>query len=1699
MNSELRLLTALSDARRALVGGDPHACLALLDGMRDESADASVLAAAALAALGQIADALAVARACLRKFVGHVPALELIEQLERMTVAAPTTDEASWHVGHRVAGRWEVFGSARGGMGDVYFVRDTEWNIDLAVKTLRLDPGLTTSNADRARQMFRREARTWLDLGLHSNVVTGFYTMDIGGALRFFMEYVPGRSLARCISDGGGHLPLTDVLAFGLQIAAGMAHVHAQGVVHRDLKPHNLLVSSDGRVRVTDFGLGKFEHATDHERERDPSAVAVSAAAGTPLYMAPEQWRALGEAGTAADVYALGVTLYEMVTGKRPFDVEPSVRRRYVGRVHGALAALAAANDLAPDAAMHAMRLFHENAEPLPMKVHGIDVPELLEEVVRLCLHKDPVRRPSMTKLWKTMLPQIFEAIAGHRYVDKHLGDATYGAEGNNNRAVSFWTMGDFERAVATLDSVLAEDPVHLYAWLNRATLAVRRREQTLEEIKHQLSERIVPANATRIESDPAASQAVDRIRRHRLQHDRVQDVCWSPDGTQLVSLAETVHVWDVTSGAEIHGEHPWKVSHEGGKLAVSGPRTGETRREQEIEHRTFGPDAAATTSPLFDECYRFAIEWGWETKSIRSIEVTTGRIRQLGLDTLISFVAISPGQTRALVRVISGEVYWVDLDTGEIVSDGIAHAHFSKTVWHPDGKTCATVASSEVCLWDVERRSLRHRYDHQVPRNVWGPNVVLAEDFIVMIGEQGVVRVFNSTDGQLANEFGGHSRRTIQVPAVPGVNRVAGHRGDRFTLGSSPSRQATTKLTEHTPRIEYSSQTRRLIVGCCDLVRIHALDGQQIAELEAPFDSKVEGTCIHVTDAGQRHTYRLLDGARVDRSAASAESGDPGRSVLGLVDGWDLVSVCTRVHGSLPGAGNVTHFGDELQLVRGDQSFPLVHDWGKRSQWAWVVTPDRRTVLVAGEGIVRAWNIDREPVECWTLAASATEGLGIGVDGKRGAASDGRRIVVFAVGDGAVVRDSLHDSHRIRWLHVGRERRRAIAASAAGLHVIETRSGQMPRHLQDLAVPDSRFTEGVVISEFSPDLCQVVIASGVECGIWDARNGTRVAKDLTARLSEVDLGWPPLFCRPIAAQTQLTRTETRAALLSRVRAGDVTALAELDALRATAPELAKDLELVEARHELGHTCGSPTGIVDAWVLSRHQFGTPITALGEAPGNSLMVGTIDGRLVTLKHDGRQHDVGRLHEDGVSTIAWAPDQSCYATGGNDWAVQIWHPSGGHLRTLDGHGGNITFVAMLDADQAITLASDGILRRWHRDRIVATTRVTGSPRAIGTCGRLVATSTADGQIEIWEANTCRRVQLIDRTSHGGVQSLAFTRRGRWLLAGRHDGTVEVLSTRTGRCTAEVPGRVGGVQLMTPDPSGASVVFGALDGTVRWHSLQSTGMCELAGHAKPITSCVFLGRGRLATASLDGALQIWHAERKWGFLDDALARVELVDPDDPDHLEHLLDAWGAVARCSAGSESMSRVQAARSTVIAKLSDRSYSTRDLEMPLHPLWLIAGEDPDLIPAIHEHSRGRATHARSVAVHSARGIIAVADDLDRAMRQHTVPAPASSAHAARLLVVDVTGNTATHVLGAVTTIGRDARNDIVLRDRLANKQHCRIESLESGWRLEDSGSFNGTFRRGERLSTAWLASGDEIQIGSSVLRFLVDDHAHEDS
>ncbi len=251
-----------------------------------------------------------------------------------------------------LAGRYRVERRlGHGGMATVYLARDDELRRPVAVKVLAEN----LAGDGSFRERFVREARLAARLS-HPNVVQVFDAGESEGRPYIVMEYVPGETLGALLRERGQLYP-DEAVGLGRQACAGLQHAHDAGLVHRDVKPQNLLLREDGLLKVADFGIARAAEAT--------ALTQIGAVLGTAAYLSPEQ--ASGEEVTgAADLYSLGAVLYELLTGRPPYEFE-TLTELAAKQTQGAIVPV---RDLEPA------------------------VPDAVEAVVMRCLARDPRFRP---------------------------------------------------------------------------------------------------------------------------------------------------------------------------------------------------------------------------------------------------------------------------------------------------------------------------------------------------------------------------------------------------------------------------------------------------------------------------------------------------------------------------------------------------------------------------------------------------------------------------------------------------------------------------------------------------------------------------------------------------------------------------------------------------------------------------------------------------------------------------------------------------------------------------------------------------------------------------------------------------------------------------------------------------------------------------------------------------------------------------------------------------------------------------------------------------------------------------------------------------------------------------------------------------------------------------------------------------------
>ena len=252
--------------------------------------------------------------------------------------------------GKLIGGRYEIISLVgSGGMADVYNAMDNRLGRQVAIKVLKEE----YSSDKNFVMKFRAEAQSAAGLS-HPNIVNVYDVGEDEGLHYIVMELVEGITLKKFI-ERKGKLELKEAVGIAIQIAQGMEAAHANHIIHRDIKPQNIIISKEGKVKVTDFGIAKA--ATSN-------TIAAGQAVGSVHYISPEQARG-GYSDEKSDIYSLGVTLYEMISGKMPFAADNTV----------------------------SVALLHINEEAVPLRELDPEIPASIEKIVQKCMQKKPERR----------------------------------------------------------------------------------------------------------------------------------------------------------------------------------------------------------------------------------------------------------------------------------------------------------------------------------------------------------------------------------------------------------------------------------------------------------------------------------------------------------------------------------------------------------------------------------------------------------------------------------------------------------------------------------------------------------------------------------------------------------------------------------------------------------------------------------------------------------------------------------------------------------------------------------------------------------------------------------------------------------------------------------------------------------------------------------------------------------------------------------------------------------------------------------------------------------------------------------------------------------------------------------------------------------------------------------------------------------
>ena len=698
--------------------------------------------------------------------------------------------EQEWSVGDTFENLYEVLDVKYGGMGAVYLVRHRRLNTMMAVKSLL--ERLRQNEEDRA--LFLKEAETWIDIGFHPNIAACFYVRNILESPRIFIEYVDGGSLTTWLARH--HPPEWDlIIDLMVQACDGLDHAHSKGLVHRDVKPGNCLMTKNGILKVTDFGLTKrsvAESGNDSPVSLTESVMinvrsgVTAAGMGTPGYMAPEMWVAGSEVGPQADIYGFGVMLFEICCGTKPFTVKAGDRRLKLAYAHV------------------------KTPPPTPSSLRR-DIPAGIEQIILKCLQKKPENRYQSFRDIRTELAYVYTELTGKRFSRDQPDEVKLLADALNNRAVSLLDLNHEIEAERTLQQALQSDPHHPEAVYNAGLLEWSRTGNPDYELIIKLEE-----VAKTPEYVGRGSNLLGRCLLRLGDSDRALKACelsLSADDftdewlkTYAVALSGSRHDAEAISRLEIYlTEFPnddealcWLI----GCLVRQNRRQEATARIKEIRK---GSECAARTPDQIAQAFRFTGisetlvmqgHTGWITavchfpqsnliisgardRTLKIWDISSGELRQsipllgepptrLRISPDERLVAIASGQSSQSVKIL-------DLETGRFTGNPLAHeGTLTSLAFSPDSSQILTVEQRGIArLWNSRESGAQATY--KIPSHTASaigfdasavPEVLLA-------GMDKLVRKIRLSDSRSAVFEPGHREIITSLSMTPDGTRA--------------------------------------------------------------------------------------------------------------------------------------------------------------------------------------------------------------------------------------------------------------------------------------------------------------------------------------------------------------------------------------------------------------------------------------------------------------------------------------------------------------------------------------------------------------------------------------------------------------------------------------------------------------------------------------------------------------------------------------------------------------------------------------------------------------------------------------------------------------------------------------------------------------------------------------------------------------
>lgn len=1309
-------------------------------------------------------------------------------RLEETSGSVPTTvytdpssipPELDGHPRYRVA---ELLG--RGGMGAVYRADHMLMDRPVALKVVSSE----LFENDEALARFRHEVRAAARLN-HPNIVAA-YDADQAGSLTFLvMEYVEGHSLAEILKSRG-RMSVTQACQYARQVALGLQHAHDKGMVHRDIKPHNLMLTPSGEVKVLDFGLARFvceqtlepdPHSTDPDSatmSKSASLTQTGVVMGTVDYMAPEQARNSRQADIRADIYSLGCTLYHFLTGRVPF--------------------------VGGDVTSKLTRLLRE--EPESITRLRPDVPKPLAAVVARMMAKKPENRyQTPAEVVAALTPFTGEPTARHRrvgWIAMLLLLVTAGAifalrGGGKSEEVRIDTDAFDVELIANSagEIVRVRDRLADRTWtpepgLYRLAQADEANGVTLEldDSTRLTLHRTAEGVRARWNAHALVPTSVvpDKLRAFGAGAPVAHGLAVSPDGRFAVSsggldyagafqwkssLDADLRLWDLASGREV------------GRLSGQSGHVGCV---------AFSPDARHVAGAAGHE------------KSVRVWDVRSGKAIQLleGHTAEVNGVAYSPDGRRLLSASWDKTLRLWDATTGvELLRFGEGLSDWSRVAFSPDGRFTLAAGLERLSWFDLATGEEVHRFAAEGLKlgRVVGAAVSSNGRYVLSGSAESddhAVRLWDTNTGKLIRTLGYFGTNVHAVAFTPDGEHALATGFDsslrlwRVADGVEEFRAA---LASPVVSLAVTPDGRHALAGCVDR-------SIRVVQLDNPHPP---------TPVGE--VRQMLGHTSSVRAVAVAPNGRIGYSVCWdrTLRAWDLNTgrELRRIGEGTNPAEELALSADGRRMISAHSSDP-VRIWdlesGKELFALKGHTANVHTVAIADDGLHGLSGGADNTVRLWDLKT-----------GKTLRTLSGHTGVVCALAfckDGRRALSGSHDKTMRLWdLETGQELKKfegfadwvlGLAVSPDGRHALSTGGPGNTARLWDLQtgaevrrfVGHARQLHSVAFSSdgkhaltgaFDGTLRYWSVSGGTAKGIYGGHFGyvtsVTFCRDDTYALSGGQDGTVRLWRLPDFPATVFPQrigvsgTHVLSVAFTpqgdRLLAGsdgdhvlqfDVAGGRQVGAVGkcgwSSAVAVSPDGKLGAS----GHSTDSPSGVVRIFemetgrVLHRlpaHE-GETLAVAFHPRGDLLATGGRDGRVRLWDvRSGTRLRTLEGHPQGIYQIAFNPDGTRLASAGWDEGVRLWDTSSGSLiRTVPG---SQTVALLPNGEHILTGSRDesGLVRLWKLDGTTPErTWQTGalvSWLSIAPDGtRFLATHHHERRLTVWDVATSRlRLACID----------------------------------------------------------------------------------------------------------------------------------------------------------------------------------------------------------------------------------------------------------------------------------------------------------------------------------------------------------------